>query len=356
MFTKESVNWMKENNLFNNLDQECFKRILVKCIAPKKDEDILIISDKGLEDRRIAPKIAANYFMAAKELGLRPHLIMQDPKMRGEYAEDDVIQALNDLRKKNIIIMALSGKLGKIKGELGASFRTFAKENDHRFISSVSLGKVKKEHEHIVLDSMNIDYRKMQAKGIDLKSIMDNGKEVHITTEAGTDLYFNIEGKEAITNTGEYVVPGSGGNIPAGEVYIAPRWKRVEGTVVIDGSSACKGGTVLIRNPIKLKIEKDEVVDIKGKEEAKQLKKTLEWAYKKAKYPWGIYRVGELGIGINPHSRIIGTTMVDEKTIGTAHIAMGSNYWFGGTIYAITHLDQVFRKPKIKIDGEVLKI
>ncbi|MBD3248951.1 hypothetical protein GF336_02800 [Candidatus Woesearchaeota archaeon] len=356
MFTKESVDWLNKNSLFNKLEPDCFKRILVKCIAPKKDEDILIISDKGFEDKRIAPKIAANYFMAAKELGLRPHLVIQEPKLRGEYAEEDVIRALQDLRKENIIIMALSGKLGKIKGELGASFRTFAKENNHRFISSISLGKVKKEHEHVVLDSMDVDYREMQAKGIDVKSLLDNGNEVHITTKAGTDLYFNIERKEAIANTGEYVVPGSGGNIPAGEVYIAPRWKKVEGTVVIDGSSACKGGTVLVKNPIRLKIEKDEVVDIKGKEEAKQLRKTLEWAYRKAKYPWGIYRVGELGIGINPNSRIIGTTMVDEKTTGTAHIAMGSNYWFGGTIYAITHLDQVFRDPKIEIDDEVLKI
>jgi hypothetical protein len=37
-------------------------------------------------------------------------------------------------------------------------------------------------------------------------------------------------------------------------------------------------------------------------------------------------------------------------------VGIGSNYWFGGNIYAIIHLDQVFKKPKIKFDGKVIEL
>ena len=48
--------------------------------------------------------------------------------------------------------------------------------------------------------------------------------------------------------------------------------------------------------------------------------------------------------------------IVDDKSLGTAHIGIGSNYWFGGDIYAIIHLDQVFKNPAVYFDGELLKI
>ena len=157
-------------------------------------------------------------------------------------------------------------------------------------------------------------------------------------------------------NTGNYTKPKTGGNIPAGEVYIAPKWKHAEGKLIVDGSSSCMEGTQLIKEPIEIKIEKGEIISIKGGREAERLKKTFDWACKKAKFPWGIKRAGEFGIGINPGAKIIGATIVDEKAVNTAHIAFGSNYWFGGTIYAIVHLDQVFKNPRIYVDGTEIKV
>ena len=86
-----------------------------------------------------------------------------------------------------------------------------------------------------------------------------------------------------------------------------------------------------------------------------ELENTLEWAKEHSKHPGSIHRIGELGIGFNPKAKIIGSTLVDEKTKGTAHIGIGSNYWFGGNIYAIVHLDQIFKNPEIKVDGKQLE-
>ena len=356
MDSKESIQWLENQNLLELAKSNAahLEKIFTKCLNANK-EDILIIGDTGIDDNKIASVIAGSYYIAARNLNLNAHLILQEAKFRGDKADKDVIDAFYDLKHNNILILCLSKKLGSIK-ELGNSFRVYAKENNHRFISATSLGNLPMEKFQNVMDSINIDYIQLQEKARKIQEQLDNGNEVHITTEAGTNLYINIKGKKAICNAGDYKMLATGGNLPAGEVYIAPKWKNVHGTVVIDGSSATRKGTQLIKNPIKLIIEKDEVVDIQGGEEAEKLQETLDWAWKKAKHPWGVKRIGELGIGINPKANIIGSTMIDEKTLGTAHIAIGSNYWFGGTIYAIIHLDQVFKNPKIYIDGKLLQI
>ena len=195
--------------------------------------------------------------------------------------------------------------------------------------------------------------KKLSAK---IKSKLDRGKTVTITTEKGTKITFNIEGKKAIANIGDYKDRASGGNLPAGEVYIPPNgFDGVEGVVVVDGSMRCDEGTKLLDEPLKLFVEKGKVVKIEGKYKA-LLEKTLLRCENRAKYPERVRSIGELGIGINPGAVLVGSSIMDEKVLGTAHVAIGSNYWFGGDIRTILHLDQVFMNPKIFIDGQEFKL
>ena len=150
---------------------------------------------------------------------------------------------------------------------------------------------------------------------------------------------------------------GKGGNLPAGEIYIPINKRAAYGKLVVDGSSRQKDSTVLCdKSPITMYVDGGEVKRIAGGKEARSLEKTYDWAVKRAKFPWGIKLLSELGIGLNEKAKIIGSTIIDEKAKNTAHIATGSNGWFGGNIYAIVHLDQVFKNPTIKIDGKKLNI
>jgi leucyl aminopeptidase (aminopeptidase T) len=351
MNSKEFTEWLEAKNLLQHAKNSAayFRKILTDCIAVK-NEDILIIGDTGMAGRPIAPIVTGAYYFAAKELNLTPQLLILDHKAaQPEHRLADVLQNFN---RKNVIVLALSNKLGNVN-ELGQSFRQYAHENYHRFASATSLGKLSLENLHYFIKSIDVNYEELKANGDKLKDILDRGKEVHVTTEAGTDVYIGIEGRKAINNCGYYRKPREGGNIPAGEVYVAPKWKSVNGTIVIDGSSAYHGGTQLINHPIKIKVEKDEIIDIKGGAEADNLRKTLKFAYENEKYPWGV-RIGEFGIGTNPNAKVIGATVIDEKSLGTCHFAVGSNYWFGGTVYASVHLDQILRNPKIYVDGEIV--
>jgi aminopeptidase len=356
MHSKNCLQWLEKQRLLDMAKQNSvyFQKIFKDCLAAN-DEEVLVISDLGHEGKQVAPLMAASYYLAARKLNLNPSLVLQESRIKGEDADEEITEALKSLRKENIVIVCMSQRMGKPSEEVGSSYRSYALEQRHKWASALKLGDLDTEQFRYLVDAVNVDYGKLRQQAGKIKSQIDTASEIHVTTGAGTDLYMGIEGKKALCNDGDYRKKGTGGNIPAGEVYIPPKWKNVEGTVVIDGSSSYRFGTQLIKEPIRLTIKKDEVINIEGGKEAENLRKTFDWAVKKAKYPWGIKRLCELGIGINPKARIVGATTIDEKALGTAHVAFGSNYWFGGTIYAIVHLDQIFRNPKIELDGKELE-
>ncbi len=351
------IAWLDKKNLldFVNDNYSKFIPFLTKCVK-LKNEKMLIAGDLGLPQKRIAPILLGCYVKAAKELGLKYSIALQNPRFTKSRAGDEIIKSLSKLPPKSALAFALSGKVGSL-GEIGKSYRRFAKRYQHKFLSTPGMADLLTTQFPDFMKSIDIDYIDMKEKAEYLNRLMTKASRIRIKTKAGTDLIFNVKDMKAISNDG-YVEPNKlGGNLPAGEVYIPPNGKGVDGRVVIDGSCKYNGDTkLMIKEKVILQVENGSIIKISGKETAKKLEENLDKAYKRAKYPWGIRRIGELGIGINPGAHLIGPTLVNEKTLGTAHVAIGSNYWFGGSIYAIIHMDQVFKDPIIYIDGKRISV
>lgn len=319
-----------------------------------KNESILIITDYGLTENNLAPMLAYGYHQAARSKNFNTNVLIQEVKKGFMHADEHVSKALHALDKNSVIIVTASNKIGRI-GDV-KSFRNFCKDQGHRFISATGLGDVKPMHFDIFLEAMNVNYKRMKKKGLTIKKAWDKAKEIRIKTEAGTDVTFDVTEMKAIANIGEYHGPGTGGNMPAGEVYIPPKgFNGVSGVVVIDGSMKTEKGAILLEEPLKLTVEEGRVIKVEGKQ-AELLENTFEKFENRAKYPYRVRHVCELGVGINPGAVLIGSTIMDEKVIGTAHIALGSNYWFGGEIRTIFHGDMVFKDPTFYIDGEKMKV
>ena len=314
-----------------------------------KNEEILIISDYGKGENNLATKLAYGYYSAAKNKNLNVNLLFQDVKKGFMFADEHVVNAISKLDKNNVIILCLSNKLGRF-GET-KSFRTFCKDNGHKFLSATGLGDIRSGYFPQFMEAMLTSYNRMKKKGMVIKRQWDKAKTIRVRTEAGTDITFDVEGKEAILNIGEYHQPGQGGNMPAGEVYIPPRGLQgVNGKFVIDGSMKTENGAILLDSPVIVHVENGRVVKLEGKY-ADLLEKTFEKYEARAKYPERVRLIGELGVGINPGAVLIGSMIMDEKVMGTGHIAIGSNYWFGGDIKTIFHGDQVFKSPIYYVDG-----
>jgi hypothetical protein len=353
---EDLTRFLEKESLFDYVKDNAFyfQNILKNCLNLKK-ENLLIVSDLGKKEYRSAVLSAAGYYYAAMRLGLSPRLVIQGIKKKGELTEKEVIDALLNLEKGSTVIVSVSGYLGSTH-DVTKSFRKFCRKNRHRFVSTTGMLELPTRKFPLFIDCINVDYREMYRKAKKIKKILDKGRVLRIQTMAGTDLVAGIDGMKAIMNVGLYTKPGQGGNIPAGEVYIPPEKDNVNGKVVIDGSIRHSMGTVLVKKPVTITVRDGRVTDIEETAQSKKLIKTLEDAEKRSKYAGNVRRLAEIGIGINPKARIVGPTMINEKTLGTAHVAMGSNAWFGGPIYSIIHLDQVFKKPKIIVDDKLLII
>jgi len=330
-----------------------FYKIMKNSLKIKK-ENILIISDYGVGEKKMASMFGYGYYYAAKNKGLNVNILFQEAKKGFMFADNHVIEAITRLEKNNVVIVCVSNKLGRFGEE--KSFRHFCAERGHRFLSATGLGDVKSDHFDLFLEAMNVNYSRMKKRGLAIKKIWDKASEIRVKTEAGTDITFDVSCMEAVTNIGEYHQPGEGGNMPAGEVYIPPKGlEGVNGKVVIDGSMKTEDGAVLLDDPVTLYIEKGRVVKMEGKY-AHLLEQTFQKFEDRAKYPERVRLVGELGMGINPGAVLIGSMIMDEKVLGTAHIAIGSNYWFGGAIKTIYHGDHVFKSPIFYVDGKKMEI
>ena len=67
-----------------------------------------------------------------------------------------------------------------------------------------------------------------------------------------------------------------------------------------------------------------------------------------------VFNIAELGIGMNPHCRLIGLMLEDEGVANTCHIGIGTSITLGGTVKAACHYDFIMHDPTITVDGKTL--
>ncbi|MFC2174733.1 aminopeptidase [archaeon] len=156
----------------------------------------------------------------------------------------------------------------------------------------------------------------------------------------GTDLSFSVKGRrfmrdDAILDEEDIRNKDVGMNLPAGEIFTAPREYSANGILKIPKNIIPGHG---IAEEIEFLFEKGKVVDYGAKKHRDYLTKFF------AENTGECRRIAELGIGCNSKAEFTdGYIIVDEKIKGTLHIAIGWNIGYGGKNNASSHLD--FIKP-----------
>jgi leucyl aminopeptidase (aminopeptidase T) len=192
---------------------------------------------------------------------------------------------------------------------------------------------------------MSADYDAMRALCASMATRLDGRRYVRVTTPAGTDCTFDLEGRSWLIDDGRIDNPSAFGNLPAGEVYIAPVRTGAEGVCVIDCSIAVEGLGILPQ-PVALTFREGRIVDVAGGSEADRVRAVIDEAGS------GADIVAELGIGTNDRARLTGKIITDENVLGTAHVAFGHNKGsYGGDNEATIHVDGVMADASIWVDG-----
>ena len=169
----------------------------------------------------------------------------------------------------------------------------------------------------------DIDYDSLAEACRQEAANLADAEKVAVTTGEDCVLSLELTNRKWLTDTGD-------GDLPCGEIYIAPVENRTNGKVFfeelwLDG----------VKYPdVMLEIAEGEIIRCSNE----ALSKEFEDMPKENR------TVCELGLGMNPNVRdLCGYTLLDEKMAGTFHIAIGMNTMFGGTNEASDHIDFVGR-------------
>jgi leucyl aminopeptidase (aminopeptidase T) len=292
------------------------------CFGVDANDRVLIVSNPP--QRRVAKAL----FDAARERAdVVRHMEYATLARHGEEPPDAVAQAL---REATVALAPTVYSISHTRARIEATAR------------GVRIAGMSSLTEAAFAFALPIDYGLLERSTAVVGRALTAARTCRLTSRAGSDLTLQICGRTAHEDNGNLREPGSFGNLPAGEAYIAPIETDGTGTIVVDGSLAGYG---LLRQPLCLHVLNGRIIDATG-EAADWLLRTLD-AGRAGKGR----TVAELGIGVNPGAQVSGTVIVDEKARGTAHVAFGTNVSFGGMNDAGVHVDAVLLKPTVYLDG-----
>ena len=387
--------------IFGKAEKTPAQTVVEDVLKVKKNETALIIANPE------TTAMAQDIFTALLDAGAKPSLIFQTKKATGEAADKTVIGAIKS--EPNIAISVSALKLGRDVDATSSPYTTpDGKKFDNIFDYLLDGKKTMRAvwtpglTQDIFDRTVNIDYKQLSDRCKKICAKYEDAVSVHVTSPNGTDVIVPVQGRSALSDNGDFSSPGSGGNIPAGEVFISPvvgvepedgkkssaaktaqddatqsaddgekkedgdvaqALNGTQGTIVFDGSMTFAQGDALLENYITVKVEQGFVTEVTGGKEAQRLLHDIQTAEKEAlameaagKLPEGsgaVYsrnarNIGELGIGLNPAANITGNMLEDEKAFRTCHFAIGENY--DGDAPALIHFDGVVRNPTIVIN------
>jgi aminopeptidase len=186
------------------------------------------------------------------------------------------------------------------------------------------------------------------------RDALDGKNNVRILADDGTDLSFRIRGRPVLVDDGiispDDLARGDVGvNIPAGEVFIAPLETSAEGEISFENVAIPGFGEV---EGMRLRFRRGRVVDYEAERGEENFARFL------AANTGEKDRIGEFGIGTNPGAAYTGgSIIIDEKILGTVHIAIGNNRGaYHGRNKASSHLDLIkdMRRGQVFVDGELI--
>jgi len=188
--------------------------------------------------------------------------------------------------------------------------------------------------------SMRVDWQALSKRTWALAERINRAVEILLETTNGTRMRFAKEGRAVAGDDGLLTAPGSFGNLPAGEVYLAPLEGASEGVMVLEYAPMRK-----LASPLELVVEKGMVIEIRGDE---PYRRELEEKLGRSALNRNI---AELGIGTNDRATRPDNILEAEKIMGTVHIALGDNSGFGGAVSTPFHEDYIFYGPTLTAIG-----
>jgi len=186
--------------------------------------------------------------------------------------------------------------------------------------------------------AMSVDWKALSKRTEKIAKEVNKAEFVEVKSLNGSFISFSKKGRNAHSDTGILKKPGSFGNLPAGEVFIAPLEGTAKGRLIIEWAP-----TRRLVSPVILTVTNGVVVNVEGEDAyADYLREKLDERKENS-------NIAEFGIGTNNRATRLDNILESEKILGTIHIALGDNSSFGGKVKTPFHQDFVFLKPTVTL-------
>ena len=295
---------------------------ILKCLNVKKDEKVLIIADKNTQN------IAHEILKEAVKLAHTSLKIIPVGKQNGDEPPKETAE---EMLNYDVIIAPTTTSLTHTKATINAK---------NKGARIATLPGITKE---IFKGSLMADYKKIELISKKVYNKVKKAKAVKVKTKNGSEFEFLTKNREWLLDTGKITEKGRSGNLPAGEVFIAPFEGTFNGIIVIDFFK--DKGIIYAKQGTKIEIKNGNVINCSDKNSK------MNDYFKKIK---NSKNLAEFGIGTNYKAKIIGNILQDEKVMGTCHVAFGNNSSMGGKVYSKLHMDTILQKPTIEVDGKII--
>jgi leucyl aminopeptidase (aminopeptidase T) len=293
------------------------RTVVRTCLAVAPGEDVLVVVDEPLQDvgealRRATQDAQADAVLAVMS-ARENHGVEPPPPIAAALAACDVFIAPTSRSLSH----TQARKRATDNGARGATMPTVTAEMLARL--------------------MDADFDLLRARSRAVTDLLSAADEARVSCPRGTDLRLDLSGRAAIADDGEITAPGSFGNLPCGEGFVAPCGG--EGTVAT--RSLASIGLVQ-GHPAHLTVEGGRLTKATGSE-GERLYELLTGAGAQGT------NLAELGVGTNERARLTGNILEDEKILGTVHVAFGASAGIGGTVSVPIHLDVVVTDATLTI-------
>ena len=294
--------------------------ILRTSAALREKEKVLILADQDTS------AIGQAFLAAARSLGTDPVMLCIAP--RSHDAEEPPELVATAMEAAEVIVHATRRSLTHTHA------RRAANRAGARVISIPGITE-----DMIASGGLGADWGEVHEVVRRVARRLRGGRSVHLTSAAGTDLTFSVEGRDWIAeDTGLCTRKGAFTTLPAGELFIAPVETSAEGRLVADvyfDEPLLEPATATLKDGHATRIlgaaKAVHAMNLGGREG-----RTLS----------------RFGFGLNPRAGVSGPHLVAEKALGAASLGFGDNLAIGGRIHCGVQVECILSQVSLEVDGK----
>ena len=189
------------------------------------------------------------------------------------------------------------------------------------------------------------------------EALLKEARELHVTSDAGTDIRYTLGQYPVMTEYGFTDTPGRWDHFPSGFLLTQANDGAVSGTVVLMPGDIINALRRYVTSPVRLQVEAGRGIAIEGD----GLDAALLRGYIESYHDERAYAVSHIGWGLNEKAKWhhLAATRESDAEIGVHGLAfygnvlfsLGPNTELGGSNDTACHMDMPLRNCNLYLDG-----